>query len=336
MKYKSWIGGLLSLGLLVFLFTRIDIVRLWAVVRSVNAWYLPAVSLTVVFFFWLRALRWRYFMDPVKKDVGVGRLFSATMIGFMANNILPARLGEFVRAYALGRTEDVPKSSVFATVVVERVFDGLSVLLLMITTIALLPPGLAGGEFARKARELGALFLGLYVVIIVCLGFFVYRPRTLVDGVRAVVRPFSQAFSEKAAYMAESFIMGLGVVKDPRLLGMIVAYSAVHWGLAWLPNYLLFKAFGMSYGIYPSLFLLVFISFGIALPSTPGAVGTFHAAAVAGLVLLGQDKETALGFAILAHAISYLTVTLIGLYYLYREGLSLGGIRNAEPAGQGS
>jgi len=333
MKLKFWAGIAVSLGLLIYLFSRIDLAKLWDAVRSVNPWYLALIVAANISFFAVRAMRWRYLMDPVKRAVPFGSLFSATMIGFMANNLLPARLGEFVRAYALGRREDVPKSSVFASIVVERLFDGLAVLLLLIVTLVFLPPRIAGGDAAVRVREAGMVSLALYVAAMGCLGFFLYRPHLLTRLVRGAVRPLSAGLAEKAAYMADSFMTGLGVVKKPGLLLLIVLYSAVHWGLMWIPTWLMFKAFGLDYGVYAAVFILVIMSFSVAVPSTPGYVGTFHAAATGGMVLLGMDPGAALGFAIVSHAISFIPVTLIGLYCLSRENLSLKAIRKTE-AGQ--
>jgi len=330
MKVKVWLGVLVSLGLLVYLFSKIDLARLWSIIKTVDPYYLAAVAFLSVAFLWVRALRWRYIVYPVKKDVPVGRLFSATMIGFMANNVLPARLGEFVRAYALGRSEDVSKSAVFATIVVERLFDGMSVLLLLIYALAFLPPEVATGGVAATIRTAGEISLVAYGAVITVLVYFLYRPDTLDRAVRAVIGPFSKGFAEKASVMAGSFITGLGVVKDKRLLSLILFYSAVHWGLLWTPLYLLFKAFGLHYGVYESVFMLVVMCFSVALPSTPGYVGTFHAAATGGLMLLGMEAEPALGVAILAHAASYVPVTLLGFYYLYKANMSLRGLKKAE------
>lgn len=334
MRLKFWLGTAVSLGLLVFLFSRIDFARLWETIKSVDPWYLAAATVTSISFFLVRAIRWRYLMDPVKPDLSVGSLLSATMIGFMANNVLPARLGEFVRAYALGRKESVPAGSVFATIVVERLFDGMSILLLMIYVLAFMPEGVAGGEVAATMRKVGMLSLAAYVGAICVLWYFQSSPETLKNIVRRTVGVFSEDLGAKAAHLAGSFVTGLGVVKDVRLLSLIVFWSAVHWGLLWVPVLLLFKAFGLSLGFYAAMFYLVVTCVSVAVPSTPGFVGTYHAAAVGGLMLLGMDADSALGVAILGHAMNFVPVTLLGLYYLYRENLSLGGIREVEANAQ--
>lgn len=329
MNVKFWIGLALSAGLMVFLFTRIDLSMLWESLKTVDPVFLVLSVAVVIFFFWIRAVRWRYLTEPVKRGIPVGSLFSATMIGFMANNVLPARLGEFVRAYALGRREDLPKSPVFATIVVERLFDGMSVLLLMILALALMPPEVAGGV-SGTLRKVGAGSLVLYAFIIAALVLSVKRPKLPGRWAGALIRPFSAGLAEKASGLAGSFVKGLDVVKAPRLLGMILLYTAIHWGFLPIGTYLLFKAFGLGLGMYDALFIFVLTCIGVALPSTPGSVGTFHAAVMGGLMLLGIDKDAALGFAIVAHAANYIPVTLLGLYYLSRENLSLGGIKKLE------
>jgi glycosyltransferase 2 family protein len=329
MRIKFWIGLALSVGLLIFLLSRIDMAMLWESVKAADPLYLALMSVLIIFFYWIRAVRWRYLTEPVKKGLPVRSLFSATMIGFMANNVLPARLGEFVRAYALGKRERLPASPVFATIVVERLFDGMSVLLLILVAIAFMPPEVAGGV-AGTFREVGIVSLGLYVVMIAVIAFFMRRPHLPERWARALVRPFSAGLSDKAGGLARSFMDGLEVVKEPRLLVMILLFTVVHWGLLPLTPLIMFKAFGFHYGAYDSLFIFVLTCIGVALPSTPGYVGTFHAAVMGGMVLLGLDNDRALGFAIVTHAVNYIPVTLLGLYYLSKENMSLGGIKKLE------
>src|SRR5512135_910837 len=243
MRLKFWVGIFVSVGLLAFLFfgkvdfhllglhihySGIDFPRLWSAIKEVDPWYLAAASALNIAFYFVRAVRWRYLMDPVKPRIPIGSLFSATMIGFMANNVLPARLGEFVRAYALARREEVAMGSTFATIVVERLFDGMSVLLLMIISLATLPPEIASGPAAATIRKAGTVSLVGYLGVMAFLAYFLYRPHTFSNTVRAVIRPVSENWAEKAAYMADSFMLGLGVVKQARLLLPILFYNAVH------------------------------------------------------------------------------------------------------------
>lgn len=330
MKFKFWLGTIISIGLLVFLFSKVDFRTLWAVMRAADPLYVTAAIVTNIFFFGVRAVRWRYLLAPVKKNVPVGALFSATMIGFMANNVLPARLGEVVRAHALGRRGNLSTSSVFASIVVERLFDSMSVLLLLVYVLAFLPPQVAGGEAAAAIRKAGIISLGAYFVLVAVIVALVMAPERFTRMVRAACGIFSYGLAEKAGAMAGKFAHGLSVVKDPRLLLLILFYSALHWAPLFVPIWLLFKAFGYGYGVYVSIFFLVATCFSVALPSTPGFVGTFEAAGAGAMMLLGMGKEQALGFTLLAHMVNFIPVTLIGFIYLWKENLSLGGLKEAE------
>ncbi|HEY3346162.1 MAG TPA: lysylphosphatidylglycerol synthase transmembrane domain-containing protein, partial [Nitrospirota bacterium] len=264
-KVKFWAGMAVSLGLMVFLFSRIDFHKLWQVMRGVDPFWLALATALNIGFFVIRAARWRFFMEPVKRDVGMWPLFSATMIGFMANNVLPARLGEFVRAYALGRREKVPTSSVFATVVVERLFDGLSVILLLIIVLSNIPQTPAFAGMAGTMRVAGEVSLAAYLLIMLALFFFIYRPEALPKAAGRAAGLFSHNLADKASALARKFITGLAVIRRPRLLAPIIIYSALHWGLLFIPILLIFKAFGLHYGVYEAIFFIVAMSFAVAL-----------------------------------------------------------------------
>ncbi len=330
MRVKVWLGVILSAGLLALVIYFVKPAEVISALRAVNPYYLPPIVLMPIVLLGIRTLRWRYLMEPVKKDVPVGSLFSATVIGFMANNVLPLRLGELARAYALGRRERLSKGAVFTTIVVERLFDGAAVLLLFAYTLAYLPPSVARAGVVASIHKAGRASFGLFIVVVLALVYFVRRPEKLTGLTRKVTSLVAPRFADKAVHMAESLVKSLGVVKDVRLLALIAGLTALHWGLAWTPVYLLFKAFGLHYGIYPSVYLLVVMSFSVALPSTPGYVGTFHAAVTGGLMLLGLDAGPAFSYALVAHATNVIPVTLLGFYYLYRENLSLKGLKKAE------
>ena len=137
-KYGYWFGFVLSLFFLVIFFRKIDLVTIWNSFLSVEYLYVIPLVVFNIFSFWVRAKRWQYLLAPIKK-IKISPLFHATAIGFLANNILPARIGELVRAYVLGSKEKISKTSSFATIVVERLFDGFTILLLFLVVILFLP-----------------------------------------------------------------------------------------------------------------------------------------------------------------------------------------------------
>jgi len=326
---KLIIGAVLSLGLLGVLFYGMDFGRLRDALEKTKLAYVGAVALLQIGFLLVRSVRWRYLMHPVKPRIPVGSLFSATMIGFMANNVLPARLGEFVRAYAIGRKEEVSTGSAFATIVVERLFDGLSVLFLLIVSLMFMPEHVAG-KLGGTLRHAGEVSLGAYCVLIALIVLSLRHPSLPRRITAAVVKPVSGKLAERLCDLADRFVHGLSVVRSPGLMAKIIAITVVHWGLLPSTVYLLFRGMDIPLGVYSSVLVFTLICIGVALPSTPGYVGTFDYAAVLGLTMLGIDEPTALGFAIVAHAANYLPVTLLGLYYFMKENMSLKMLRKLQ------
>ena len=165
MRGKVWLGLAVSAVLLWVATRGVSLEEVLHQLRQVRPWWLVPVLASIFVRFWLTAIRWQVLLDPVKR-IGVHRLFAITMIGFMANNVLPARLGEFVRAYALGRSETLPPSLPFATIVIERIFDGFTLLLFLV----------GGLSFLRPSRTLlwaAGLTCGLYLGVLV--GLMVLR-----------------------------------------------------------------------------------------------------------------------------------------------------------------
>lgn len=327
MRLKFWVGILISAGLLALMFWRIgfDFHKLWGAMRGIEPWHIAAAVVLNLMFLVVRAVRWRYLMDPVKKRVKISNLYSATMVGFMANNLLPARLGEIVRAYVIGRREDIPKSSAFATIVVERVFDSLSIFGLLTIVLMFMPASISGGSLAGKRFVL----LGLSVALIAFTALLIYKQDLPDKIIEKIFRPFPK-LSEKMLSFTHRFISGLNVIKNPRLLGLIIFYSVVHWGLLWIPIYIVFKGYGLPIGAYESLFVLVVTCIAVAVPSTPGYIGIFQAAVTEALIPFGVQPETALAISIVLWAIGYIPVTIIGLYCLSRENLTFSSIKAVE------
>ncbi|MGC2423381.1 MAG: lysylphosphatidylglycerol synthase transmembrane domain-containing protein [Nitrospirota bacterium] len=333
MRLKFWIGIIISAGLLAMMFWWIgfDFRRLWDAVRSIEPWHLVAAAALNLAIYVIRAVRWRYLMDPVKERVKISHLYSATMVGFMANNLLPARLGEIVRAYVIGRREKIPTSSALATLVVERMFDAFTILLLLVIVLVYMPKAVSGGNDVNKIRSAGKYLMIVCPVLIVSILFLAYKQGLMEKIVNQVFRPFPK-LGKKVLPLVKKFVSGLSVIKNPRLLAPIVFYSGLHWALLCLPVYIIFKGYGLNLGIYAAAFMLVVIAAAVAVPSTPGYIGTFHAAVAAALMVFGIQKEQAFAVAIVLWAMGYIPVTLIGLYCLSRENLTFSRIKTVEAA----
>lgn len=324
---KLWIGLGISAFFLFLLFRKIDFNKLSAALGEMDFRYLwPAVLFTFVSYFF-RAVRWRLLLLPMKKTF-MRNLFPATIIGYMANNLLPARLGEFVRAYVLGEKESLDKSAVFATLVLDRLLDGFTVLLILVTTFftVKLPPGMEKVQHGLVVG--GYVTLALYVLVIAFLVLLKKQTVRTLDITGRILRPLPARVSEKFIPLLGSFINGLRLSARPVDIFLLMLSSIVIWTFAVWPVDLLLRSFGIDLPVTASMFIMVFLVFAVMVPASPGYVGTYHAACVYGLMAFNVQMEKALSVALIIHGVNFFPVTLLGFYYLWRDKLSLADVRD--------
>ena len=318
---KFLAGMAISLFFLFLLFRKIEFAKLAAAFRDMDYHFLwPAVILTFVSYFF-RAVRWRFLLLPLKR-IPLGTLFSATIIGYMANNLLPARLGEFVRAYVLAEKERLPVSSVFATLVIDRLFDGFSVLLILLLTVFTLQLPLGMEKIQQAMVTGGYVTLAIYVAAMAFIAVLKTRTVRTLHLVGVLLRPFPAKVSEKVIPMLGSFIEGLRLSRKPSDLVALALSSALIWITATWPIDFLLRAFGLSLPISASMFIIVFLVFAVMVPASPGYVGTYHFACVTALSAFNIQSEKALSIAIVIHGVSFFPVIILGLYYLSKENIS--------------
>jgi uncharacterized protein (TIRG00374 family) len=291
---------------------------------------LPAAACTLGSYL-LRTTRWRVLLEPVF-PVSWRAAFSALMLGFAANNVLPARVGEVVRAYTLSRTTGASVSLGFATIVVERLFDGLTLLALMAVALRFAPIP-ADGEQLRLVEVASVAIFAAAALVLTAL--LLLRRRALVL-VGIVTRPLPATIATRIGGIAESFIDGLDCLRRPSVIARAAGLSVLVWTCEAASYAFVARAFdlGLSPAQYLSavLFLVVFVNLGIMIPSAPGYIGTFQFFARLALAPFGVPAAQALSLAVLAHATQYALVTGIGLVILWRQHLSFGRITGAAAA----
>ncbi len=303
---------------------------LWIVARNVSldelvvafksADYRLVIPATVATFtgYLLRTLRWQRIVRPVA-PLRFGDAFSVLMMGFASNNLLPARLGEFVRAYLVGRKIGVRKTYGMATIILERVCDGVT-LIVLLGAVSLLMPLPGWGQEVQLISSL--LFLGAAAGIVLLLT----QERLTMRMLRVLLKPFPRQLSGAILRASKTFISGLHSLKSGRSLGLVAAISVTVWLLEASSYLLMTRAFGVWMSplaqTLAATFLLVVVNLGIMLPSAPGYVGTFQFFAVMALGVFGVPKETALAVAIASHLMQYVMVTAIGLLFFARENLA--------------
>ena len=325
---KFWLGILMSAVFLYLAFRGIDYSSLWLQLKKANYWYLlPLFGLTVLGYVF-RAVRWRYLIAPVK-TIEFLPLLSATIIGFMANNILPARAGEFIRAYLLGKKEQISKSASFATIVVERLFDGLTVLVILVLILLFVafPPEIA--ETEENLRIGGYWIAGFYVVAV---GFLLLLRSYTHTGTR-ILNGFlfllPVRIKNRLTTILHSFVDGLDVIGQGRSLLAVSFYSGFLWILSALTVYLGARAFGYPLPWHASFFVLVIQAFAVTLPSAPGFIGTYHYWSTWALMLYHMPREQALGISFLIHFTFYLPSIVCGIFFVWRDHISFEDVEKA-------
>jgi uncharacterized protein (TIRG00374 family) len=314
---RFWVGLIVSLGLLVFVFYQTEPSKIWDSLQQAQYIYLiPALAL----YFsgvGVRAVRWHFLLRSLK-PIPSRALFPPVVIGYMANDILPARMGEIVRAYILGRQENVSKAATLVTIVVERIFDGLTMLTFLVAGLFAL--NLAIAELNALLRMGSALFIAAIVALAVFAGM-PSRVERIADFF--IQRLPSESLRARVTSLTRSLLDGLGVLRSPTDSLAVYALSI----LAWLFETGMYLVIALGFNIHLPfpVFLLAcaFANLVTIAPSTPGYVGVFDAPVMFVLTYFGVNPNLATSYTLVLHAALIVPVTLLGFFYLWRAGLSL-------------
>lgn len=330
LDWRAVVGIALSVFLLWFTLRGVDMREVWTILVSSNGWLWAACTVTATAIFPLRARRWRAILAPLAGRLPFAPLWHATAIGMMVNNVFPARAGELARAFALSRERrEVRFTAAFASLAVDRLFDGVVVLLLML--LATLDP-----RFPADATILGATAAGIAATaglvlggVAVALSMLAYAPGAVIGLVERIVTSMVPRLTPKVRGLLEGFASGLGVLREPKLALEVLWWTVLHWLCNALAFYFGFLALDIDAPASATLFVQGLIAIGVALPSSPGFFGAFEAAGAAGLGLYGVASASAVSWAIGFHLLSFVPITVIGAWYFARLDLRLKDINNA-------
>ncbi|MCL6584640.1 MAG: flippase-like domain-containing protein [bacterium] len=323
MKKKFLLGLAISAFCLYLVFRNIDFAALRRSLAEVRYLYLLLALIFVFLFTFFRALRWQYLLNPVKR-IKTTDLFEITTIGYLANNILPARIGEVVRALVLSKTEGIKAASSLATIITERFFDVITLLLILALGSRHLPLPRAKGYIIFLAG-------GSFGLICVFMLLIRYKKERLFQMIHNVFKPISGKVADRVQQSIQGFGQGLEALRCGGNL-LVVSALSVMIGLSMGAIYF-FAAlgFGITLSLSRLILLISMIFLGVTIPSSPGFIGTFHYFCIKGLLLGGvKDKHLALSYAIVIHLIQYIPESLAGLFFLWKKGISLGEIHTAE------
>jgi hypothetical protein len=319
-----FIGLALTVVFLVLAFQRVDLSGFVEQLKSVNYWWLLPSALCTLIGYMLRTVRWQVILSGGAR-APLRTLFPVLMMGFATNNVLPGRLGEFWRAYLLGRKRGVRKTFALASVVVERVFDGLTlILLLLLVSQAVQLPG--------WGRQIELLAAGIFLAATLGVVLLLWRPTLIQTPLQFVLHRFHGGLAMWIEERFQAFIDGLGPLRQHRVLLGATLLSLSVWVFE-LGSYLaLSRGLNLSLGNLevPGIGLaLVTINLGIMVPSGPGYVGTQEFFGTAALGVVGANAQAALALVVVSHAIQYVVVTGLGLLFFAREQLSPRDLRPA-------
>ncbi len=329
---SNWRSNLLNIGISLFfldlVFAQLNLQEVGGALAEARWWLLiPSLAALMVHLI-IRIWRWQWLLKPVG-DIPFGPAFRAGMIGIGGNMVLPARAGEFLRAYVIGRSTGISKTGAFATVVVERIFDGLTMLLILLGLVIF-------GVRDTQLQKIGLAGTVFYVLALAGAVTFMTR-RHWFEGL--VGRLLPGALAEKALALMAAFASGLESLRDGKQLFMVTLLSLATWAFIPLSFYPVLQAFKfhVSLPFFASVLMLPMLAFGLTIPGAPGGVGLFEGAGYLTLVisfqLIGapmmtaEQKAVAAASVVLLHISQALPEALLGLWGFLAEGLTAGDLQ---------
>jgi uncharacterized protein (TIRG00374 family) len=342
MKSHHLILGLVIAALALFLtFRNVSFHEIYESIRGLEYQYLPVAVLLFLSSFAVRVYRWHYLCRAVK-SIPPRRFYSPMMIGYMGN-MLPLRAGEFIRAYLLGKREGIGFTASFATIVVERIFDIASILVLFAALLVFNPQVFVPHGGASDPRIVVAVRSFGFVSLAVCAGLILFCYLLLHQQERTVrlVRFFTRILPHKLQHRIDeilrSFTEGLGVLQDPTGIFAAVLLSAVSWSVIIVANYPLYYAYRIESIVPPSslVTLIVLLCAAITIP-TPGFIGPFQLAVTFVLAdLYGVERSVAASFSLVIWFLQMSTICVAGVFFLLRDNISFAELsRTAREMGE--
>lgn len=310
-------GLLISALFLSAAFFRIDMTRILEILGRTNAVYLFLAILVVLTQYLIRAWRWRILLITIKDTGFLNRLLSL-LTGFAANCVFPARLGEFIRANYLGRAERISGSATFGTVVIERIFDGFCLILILVIGIMTTR---FPDEYKSIAFTLRGAAFSVFITYILIIGFIIgfrYKTDLFIEGFGRVLFFLSSGIKEKGIGIIRNLSLGLAPLKGFYSWAMAIFYSVLIWFIALYQIQFIECSTGIELPFEASFFIQAMAFLGVSIPLAPGFIGPFHLAVQYGFIFYGVPREEALSAAILLHGSFYFPTIILGVLSFIR------------------
>ena len=312
-SWKFWLGAIISALFLVWALRGLDLARVWLDMRQANYWWIVPGVLAYSIGVWARAWRWHYLLRPIK-PISLRVMWPVVVIGYMGNNVYPFRAGEFIRAYVLRKKEGVSISASLATILVERIFDGLVMLLFVFIALPLVP-GLP--DWLRNTVIYASIaFLGALIVFLVMAALPDTSRRLYQWGIG---RFAPQTMQAKLLTIADRFMEGLSSLTSLKDIIMVFVTSLVIWLLETVKYWFVMFAFNFTVSFFALMLMNGVVNLATTIPSAPGYIGTFDGPGIEVLKVFGVDPIVAAAYTLVLHAALWLPITLLGFWYMARE-----------------
>jgi uncharacterized protein (TIRG00374 family) len=320
-KWHLWLGVFISVLFIWLALRGLQLNEFWSAVQKANyIWLIPGIG---VYFIgvWVRAWRWHYLLKPIK-EIPTKTMFPITTIGYMGNNIYPARAGEVLRAVILKRKEGVSVSASLATIIVERIFDGVVMLGFVFVNLPELAKLTTASGFVGNIQQVAVIGTGIFIsALVVFLLAAMFPHITMKIALWLLTRFTPQRLHTKLISITNKFLDGLASLRSPWNVLMVFFTSVIIWLLETGKYWLVMHAFDFSVSFFALMLMNGIVNLATTIPSAPGYIGTFDAPGIAVLTAYGVDQATAAGYTLTLHVALWLPITLLGAYFLAREGI---------------
>ncbi|GAB4582156.1 MAG: lysylphosphatidylglycerol synthase transmembrane domain-containing protein [Anaerolineales bacterium] len=327
-NWKFWFGVAISVVFLWLALWGLKLEDFWlAMATAQYGWLIPGIA---VYFLgvWARAWRWHYLLRPVKA-IPTQTMFPVVAIGYMGNNIYPARAGEVLRAVVLKRREGVPVSASLATIIVERIFDGVVMLAFVFLNLSRLAELSGDSGFVGSIQEVAVIGTAVFALALVSFLLAAMFPQLAARiGIWMITRLTPHRFHKRLLSMAGKFLDGLASLRSPWNALMVFVTSVVIWLFETGKYWFVMHAFPFEVDFFTLMLMNGIANLATTLPAAPGNIGTFDAPGIAVLKAAGVDGAVATGYTLVLHVALWVPITLLGAYYMAREGIHWGeGVR---------
>ena len=322
LKSKKFWGFLVSIFFLWLALRKIDWSTVPAAVARLDLYWALVMGFTYTLEHLARAYRWRAILPG--KALKVKHAYFGIVLGYLFNNLLPARAGEFVRALYLKKKDTAPASEVFGSVVFERFLDGIIIVTMIVFALNFFP----STPLIKKASLSAIVFYALVLIAILMLQF---RRRLFENLTCRIFNLFPEKIAHSLNHSRESFINGLGLIARPRLFFRAILLSVISWALSVWTMYVCLQMFNLNMGVAEAILLICILSIGSMIPTSPGMIGIYeYCCVIAFHGILGQTEEIGALFGLVSHTIGYFYVLIVGFIILTIEGLSLSDLQKEE------